>query len=206
MITIAAAKGYLLGEAIKLFKTCNIIFEDDVATTRKLSIKDTTGTVELLIIRPWDVPVYVAEGAADLGIVGKDILVEQHPNVLTLSDLKFGRCSLVLAGPTTFQHSDMTHNIRVATKFPNTTRRYFDQLGIKATILKLYGAIELAPLTGLSDIICDLTATGTTLKENNLHIIETVLDSTAHLIGNKVSLKVNDTTIRDFVTLLNKYS
>lgn len=206
MITVAAAKGYLLKEAVKLFQACNIIFEDDVSTTRKLSIKDTTGSIELLIIRPWDVPIYVAEGSADLGIVGKDILVEQHPNVLTLSDLKFGACRLVLAGPKHVQRSDISHNIRVATKFPNTTRRYFDQLGIKAKILKLYGAIELAPLTGLSDIICDLTATGTTLNENNLHILDTVLESTAYLIANKVSLKIKDTTIRSFVDMVTRHA
>lgn len=206
MITIAAAKGYLLKEAIVLFKACGIQFDDDVTTTRKLSITDRTGQLELLIIRPWDVPVYVAEGAADLGIVGKDILVEQHPNVLTLADLKFGSCKLVLAGPKNFQKNDISHNIRVATKFPNTTRRYFDNLGIKATILKLYGAIELAPLTGLSDIICDLTATGTTLHENNLHILETVLDSTAHLIANRVSVKTKDSDIRQFVKTVQKQS
>jgi len=204
MITLAAAKGYLLTEAITLFKACGIHFDDDVATTRKLSIKDQTGQLELLIIRPWDVPVYVAQGAADIGIVGKDILVEQHPNVLTLADLKFGKCKLVLAGPKHIQASDITHNIRVATKFPNTTRRYFDNLGIKATILKLYGAIELAPLTGLSDIICDLTATGTTLHENNLHILETVLESTAYLIANRVSIKTKDAAIRDFVKRVEK--
>lgn len=205
MLTIAAAKGYLLNETIKLLAKEGFTFEEDVKTTRKLFIDDTSGEIRLLLIRPWDVPVYVAQGAADLGVVGKDILLEQDPKVATLMDLKFGKCSLVIAGPEPLKPEDLTHNITVASKFTSSATRYFRQKGIKANIVKLYGAIELAPITGLSDVICDLTATGTTLKENNLHIIDTVFSSTAHLIANPVGLKVHTDAIRSLVNRLYQH-
>jgi ATP phosphoribosyltransferase len=203
MVTIAVAKGYLLKKTIERLTQLGYSFSDDITTSRKLFIEDTSGKIKLLLIRPWDVPVYVSHGAADLGVVGQDILREQSPTVFTLCDLAFGQCSLVIAGPQPIAPHDLTHHLRVATKFTNSTQSYFQAKGLNVKMIKLYGAIELAPITGLSDIICDLTATGATLKENNLHIIDTVYTSTAHLIANPVGLKVHDLFIRDLVASLN---
>ena len=203
MITIAVAKGYLLTETLHLLTKNGYRFSDDVLTTRKLFVDDSSGKLRLLLVRPWDVPAYVEHGAADLGVVGKDILLEQAPNIATIMDLSFGSCSLVIAGPETMNISDLTHNIVVASKFVNSATRYFRDRGIKATIVKLYGAIELAPLTGLSDVICDLSATGRTLKENSLKILDTVFTSTAHLIANPIGLKVHTKDIEALVQTLS---
>ena len=149
----------------------------------------------LLMIRPWDVPTYVENGSADLGIVGHDVLQEQQSGLTRLLDLKFGACKLVLAGLHKTQPDALSHNTVIATKYPTCTERYFQGKGIKVNILKLYGAIELAPLAGLSDIICDLTATGKSLKENNLYIIDTLFQSTATLVSNPTSLKIHYNTL-----------
>ena len=198
-VIIAVAKGYLLKKTIERLAQLGYMFSEDVTISRKLFIEDNSQTIRLLLIRPWDVPVYVSQGAADLGVVGHDILREQTPNVLTLSDLKFGKCALVIAGPTPLSPQELPHHLRIATKFMQSTQAYFQSKNLNVKLIKLYGAIELAPLAGLADMICDLTATGTTLKENNLHIIDTVYHSTAHLIANPIGLRINDPFIRHFV-------
>jgi ATP phosphoribosyltransferase len=136
------------------------------------------------------VPVFVEHGAADVGIVGKDVLDEQRPNVMELSDLGTGACRMVLAAPRekaeevqkAISHAEV---VRAATKFPNTARRYFASLGRQAEIIELHGAVELAPLVGLSECIVDLTATGTTLRENDLVVLDEISRSTARLIANR---------------------
>ena len=186
-LVIAASKGYLWKETLPLFDSMGIHFDEDL-DSRKLSFWDTQNRYQILMVRPWDVPVYVEQGAADIGIAGKDVILE-HASVHTeLLDLKFGGCRLVIAGPEKISIKDMKHNINVATKYPSSCIQYFQGLGLKVNPIKLYGAIELAPLTGLSDYICDLTATGTTLKENGLEIIDTVFESTARLIANPMSM------------------
>ena len=202
IVTIAVAKGYLLKKTVARLTQLGYTFSDDIETSRKLFIEDTSDSIRLLLIRPWDVPVYVSQGAADLGVVGQDILYEQSPNVLTLCDLAFGNCSFIIAGPNPILPDDLTHHLRVATKFTHSAQCYFEKKGLNVKIIKLYGAIELAPITGLSDIICDLMATGTTLKENKLHVIDTVYTSTAHLIANPVSIKIHDMFIRNLVSQL----
>jgi ATP phosphoribosyltransferase len=199
LLTIAAAKGYLLKKAIEVLESCDIYFDEDPSKTRKLFLDDRSGTVRLLMVRPWDVPPYVAQGAADLGIVGKDVLLEQHPDVIDLCDLKFGGCSLVVAGPEDKDDSMLRHDITVATKYPYATEQFFKKKGLKISMVKLYGAIELAPLTGLADVICDLTATGTTLRENKLKVFETIFESTAHLVANKVGFKTHYSRICSIV-------
>ncbi len=200
-ITIATAKGYLLSESIAAFEKIGISFGNAIEESRKLFTNDESGHYSLLKIRPWDVTEYVENGAADLGIVGLDVLDEKKSNVIRLADLGFGKCSLVLAGPEN-QKDILRHHIKVATKFPNLTQQYFDNKGIKANLIKLYGAIELAPLTGLSDIISDLTATGATLKEHNLEVIDTILDSSAYLIANPSSYRTHYSTIVSLVNAL----
>lgn len=194
-LTIAVAKGYLLEESLKLLDKAGIRFDDDISDSRKLFTLSTDKTVKLLHVRPWDVPEYVEQGAADVGIVGEDVLLEKQNNVYKLLDLKFGVCKLVLAGLHEVAPQELPHNTVIATKYPNSAERYFKKLGTKVKLIKLYGAIELAPITGLSDIICDLTATGKTLQENNLVIIDTIFESTARLIANPVSMTFHYSTI-----------
>jgi ATP phosphoribosyltransferase len=136
------------------------------------------------------VPVFVEYGAADVGIVGKDVLEEQRPNVMELRDLGTGACRMILAAPEgraenirrAISHAEV---VRVATKFPNTARRYFDTLGRQAEIIELHGSVELAPLVGLAECIVDLSATGTTLRENDLVVLDEISYSTARLIANR---------------------
>ncbi len=145
---------------------------------------------EFIVTRPSDVPVFVEHGAADVGIVGKDVLDEQRPNVMELRDLGTGACRMILAAPReraeevqrAISHAEV---VRAATKFPDTARRYFASLGRQAEIIELHGAVELAPLVGLSECIVDLTATGTTLHENDLVVLDEISRSTARLIANR---------------------
>ncbi|NQY73319.1 MAG: ATP phosphoribosyltransferase [Candidatus Margulisbacteria bacterium] len=191
MLTIAVSKGYMLEKTILLFNDIGLSFDVDLQTSRKLFSTDHINRVRLLQVRPWDVPVYVQGGAADLGIVGKDVLLEKDPPIAELLDLKFGRCDLVLAGMEQIEPNQLAQNLTVATKYPRSTVNYFQDRGLKIELINLYGAIELAPMTGLADVICDLTATGKTLKENNLKIIDTIFRSSARLVANPVSLKVH---------------
>jgi ATP phosphoribosyltransferase len=145
---------------------------------------------EFIISRPSDVPVFVEYGAADVGVVGKDVLEEQRPNVIELRDLGTGACRMILAAPEgraqeirrAISHAEV---VRVATKFPNTARRYFESLGRQAEIIELHGSVELAPLVGLAECIVDLSATGTTLRENDLVVLDEISYSTARLIANR---------------------
>lgn len=195
MITIAAAKGYLLDDALARFSAAGIEFEPGFSGSRKLDTINSSAGIRLLQIRPWDVPVYVEKGAADLGIVGYDVLMEKSPDCLQLLDLKFGECKLVIAGAQKIHTDAFPHYVTVATKYPNSAQQYFRDRQIKADIVKLYGAVELAPSTGLATLICDLTATGTTLQENNLHIIDTIFTSTARLIANRSSMRFSGARI-----------
>ena len=150
---------------------------------------------EFIVSRPSDVPVFVEHGAADVGIVGKDVLDEQRPNVMELRDLGSGACRMILAAPRegaeevrrAISHAEV---VRVATKFPNTARRYFESLGRQVEIIELHGSVELAPLVGLSECIVDLTATGTTLEENDLVVLDEISRSTARLIANRGSYRL----------------
>ena len=187
-LTIACAKGYLWKKALAYLTNMGISFDNDLSESRQLSTIDTTGRVQLMKVRPWDVPVYLQEGAADIGVVGKDVLMEQLPDLIELLDLKFGDCRLVIAGPEALKEKYLFHNIRVATKYDQSTITYFQKKSIRCVPIKLYGAMELAPMTGVADIICDLTATGQTLKENGLVEYDEVFFSTARLVANRASM------------------
>jgi len=205
-LTLAVSKGYLLDETLKRLNKMGYEFEESqLKDSRKLFAFDKENRIRLLFIRPWDVSVYVEHGAADLGVVGKDVLLEKEEEVAELVDLKFGHCRLILACPSLQFPYQLFHHIRVATKYPHSCEQFFNKKGIQARILKMYGAIELAPLTGLSDIICDLTASGQTLKENQLEIIDTVFESSARLIANPVSLRLSYKEIQSFSTEIQKY-
>ena len=155
---------------------------------------------QFIICRPSDVPVYVEYGAADVGIAGKDVLEEGEPNVVELKDLGTGGCRMILAAPAgkaeevreAIGHAEV---VRVATKYPHTARRYFEGIGRQAEIITLKGSIELAPLVGLAECIVDLTATGTTLRENNLLVLDEISSSTARLIANRGSYRLRNLEI-----------
>ncbi len=203
-LTIAVAKGYLWEESKKVFNSLGFEFDTDLDKSRQLYTTDKSGKYRILLVRPWDVPTYVEEGAADLGIVGKDVLIEVNATVTELSDLKFGACSLVLAGPEKIDPSKIPQNTRVATKFWNSTIQHFHKKGLNIHPIKLYGAIELAPFTGISDYICDLSVTGNTLKAHDLHIIDTIYTSTARLIANPATFSTKYDKISAFNTALKQ--
>ncbi|NDD66324.1 ATP phosphoribosyltransferase [bacterium] len=201
-VTIAVAKGYLLDQTIPIMARAHIQFDTTELSSRRLFIEDQSGHYRLLQVRPWDVPVYVAMGAADVGIVGHDVLLEHEVSVLRLLNMGLGACRLVIASPMNRAIPRLFHGIKIATKYPQATAHYCREQGIKAQLIKLYGAIELAPLTGLSDVISDLTATGNTLAENGLSIMETIYHSTAFLIANPTQFRLKDAAIRTLIGLL----
>jgi len=204
-ITIALSKGKLLSPTLALFRQAGYsgyyVQEDD----RRLIVEYSEHGHRVLIVRPSDVPVYVEYGAADLGVVGKDVLLEQSPDVYEPVDLGLGVCKLVVAKPngqTPIQR--LSSKLRIATKYPNITERYFNQQGLPVELIKLYGSIELAPLVGLADRIVDLVETGKTLKANNLVEEEIIAWSSARLIVNRASLKMKHATMTEVITRLKK--
>jgi ATP phosphoribosyltransferase/ATP phosphoribosyltransferase regulatory subunit len=156
--------------------------------SRKLVFENAEGTLRFFWVKPSDVAIYVERGAADIGVAGKDILLEYTPDVYELFDLELGKCRMAVAAKDDFI-DDRSKTLRVATKFTNIAGQYYASLGRRIDIIKLNGSIELAPLLGLSDVIVDIVETGTTLKENDLTVIETIVPISARLIANKSSFK-----------------
>ncbi len=199
---IALPKGALFQDAKTLFEKAGQGFE---IVDRKLMFLSQSGEVEFLMVRPNDVAVFVEYGAADLGVLGSDVIGEYDPQVLTLGALNFGHCDLVVAvtGDSPFQElSKLPDYCKVGTKFPNLTKQYFNSLGIPVEIIKLYGSIEIAPLTGLSEAIVDLVGTGRTLRENGLVRIETISKHSARLISNRVSWQLNNAWMLEMLQAL----
>src|SRR5882724_9921519 len=189
-LTLALPKGRLLDPALQLLSAMGI--EGLTADTRRLLFTDAARDLRFIFLKPADIPTYVEYGAADLGIVGKDILAEQQPDVYEPVDLGFGFCRLVVAEPRELWERDDPAKwswVRVATKYPTLTERYFSERGIQAEIVRLDGSIELAPLVGLAERIVDLVQSGETLRANGLVEVAEIVNSTARLIVNRASLK-----------------
>ncbi len=203
MITIAIARGRLLEEAGALLIKAGYTVKDILKDSRKLIFEYPKLNLKFLIIRPTDIPAYVEYGAADCGIVGKDTLIEEKHDLYEPLDLRIGKCKLVVAAPKGFDFSS-NRSLRVATKYPKTSYEHFTNLGVGAEIIKLYGSVELAPLVGLSDVIVDLSASGKTLKKNNLVEFETIADITARFVVNRVSMKVKSKEIKKLIERLRK--
>ena len=206
-ITIAIPKGRILDESVALFKKIGIDCDELLSSSRKLIFENTAQRMRYMIVRATDVPTYVEYGAADLGIVGKDTLLEQEKDVYEPLDLKFGYCRMMVAEPAGLAKDDdpsRWSNIRIATKYPNITEKYFAGKGVQVEIIKLYGSIELAPLVGLSERIVDLVSTGETLKQNGLVEVETIAEITTRLIVNRASLKTKHRRIADIIEGLEK--
>ena len=203
MITLAIARGRLLGEEVDLLKKAGYPVENILKDSRKLIFEYPSLKLKILIIRPTDIPPYVEYGAADCGIVGVDTLLEEKHDLYEPLDLSIGKCKLVVAAPKGFEYAS-TGSLRIATKYPHIAHEHFSSKGVGADIVKLYGSVELAPIVGLSDVIVDLTATGETLKKNNLVEFETIADISARLVVNRVSMKVKSEEIKELIGKLKK--
>lgn len=201
-LTLALSKGRILKDALPLLSATGIELCDDPNGSRKLILETKDASVKLVIIRATDVPTYVQYGAADLGVAGKDVLMEHGGDGLyEVLDLKLAPCRLMVAG----RKGDLRRNkrLRVASKYVNITRNYFAARGIQAEIIKLYGSMELAPLVGLADLIVDLVDTGNTLKANGLEPQELIANITSRLIVNKASMKMKHACMRQFIERLS---
>jgi ATP phosphoribosyltransferase len=203
-LRIAIAKGGLFDQAKEFLETKSFRFSDD--KNRKLILEVASdldspfNEIEVLLVRGHDVPVYVEHGAADLGIVGLDVVLDSKTSNFLVKDLDYGKCHLSVCARKGLYKSvyDLPKQTRVATTFPNLTKEFFDLKGVNAEIINLYGSVELGPLTDLSDVIVDLVATGKTLIENNLEEVESFLDCSAYLIANKASFRLYSNELLEF--------
>ena len=187
-LTIALTKGRILRETLPLLASAGIVPLDDVSTSRKLVFDTSNPGVRLVIIRGSDVPTYVRHGVADMGVVGKDILLEHGAEGLYEPlDLGIARCRLMTAGPVGWSGSG--GRIRVATKFVNIARRHFAMQGVHADVIKLYGAMELAPIMNLADLIVDIVDTGNTLRANGMEPLEEIAAISSRLVVNKAAMR-----------------
>ena len=200
-LTIALTKGRILRETLPLLAKAGIVPVDDVNSSRKLVFDTSHPSVRLVIIRGSDVPTYVRHGAADMGVVGKDVLLEHGAQGLYEPlDLGIARCRLMTAGPVGWRGTGA--RIRVATKFVNIARAHFARKGVHADVIKLYGAMELAPIMDLADLIVDIVDTGNTLKANGLEARQNICDISTRLIVNRASMKTKFDEVRDFIDRL----
>lgn len=184
-LTIALAKGRLAKDVQKVFKICGVDVSELNGDTRKLILYDKESSIRFLMVKPADVPVYVYHGVADIGIVGKDTLLEAGLPLYEMLDLKSAKCKLCVAG----KKGTKTGVKKIATKYPRVTKLYYDEKGRDVEIIKLNGSIELAPILGLADVIVDIVESGRTLKDNGLSVLEEICDVSARLVINRVSLK-----------------
>ena len=194
MINVALPKGRLGEKVYGMLSQAGYACKEFTPENRKLIFTDEENGVSYFWVKPADTAKYVELGAADVGFSGKDILEEDEPDVYELLDLGFGACRLAVAAKKGWQE-DLSLPLRVATKYPNVAKAYYDSLSRRIELIKLNGSIELAPILGLSDVIVDIVETGTTLKENGLEVIATVAGSSARFIANKASYQFEKDTI-----------
>ena len=206
-LTIALSKGRILEESLPLLAAAGIRPLEDPLTSRKLILDTTQAQVKLVVIRAADVPTYVQYGAADLGVAGKDVLMEYGGDGLyELLDLRISACRMMVAEPQRLAERDDPRTwtrLRIATKYPLITKRHFAAKGIQTDIIKLYGSMELAPLVGLSDRIVDLVGTGATLRANGLVEVEHIADISAWLVANKAAMKMKHVALKSLVKQLD---
>ena len=194
MINVALPKGRLGEKVYGMFAAAGYECPSILEPNRKLIFENEAAGVRYFWVKPSDVAIYVERGAADIGVAGKDILLEYRPDVFELLDLNLGRCRMAVAAKKGF-HDDTEKTLRVATKFTRIAREYYAGLGRDIDIIHLNGSIELAPILGLSDVIVDIVETGKTLLENNLEPVETIVPISARLIANKAAFRFNASRI-----------
>lgn len=189
-LTIALAKGRLADCAIEILEKCGVDCAPLKISTRKLVLYDADKKYRFIFVKPSDVPTYIERGVADIGVVGKDTLLEQRKDVYELADLKFGACRMCVAGYEKQKGTITNSVLRVASKYENVTKEYYARQGITVDIIKLNGSVELGPIVGLSDVIVDIVESGKTLEANGLVVLEEICKITARLVVNKVSMKI----------------
>ena len=203
MLNIALPKGRLGEKVYAMFEAAGYECPSIKENNRKLIFENEEKQVRYFWVKPSDVAIYVERGAADIGIAGKDILLEYQPKVYELLDLKLGKCRMAVAAPADF-YDDGERRLRVATKFTNIAASYYASIGREIDMIKLNGSIELAPILGLSDVIVDIVETGTTLKENNLSVFETIVPISARLIANQSEFKFKGAQIEALVRAIGE--
>lgn len=206
-ITIALSKGRIFDDTLPLLKEAGIVAQDDPEASRKLIISTNRPDVRLIMVRATDVPTYVQYGAADLGVAGKDVLLE-HDGIGLYQplDLKIARCRMMVAVKNGYDYDAAVFQgarLRVATKYVKTTRNHFAAKGMHVDLIKLYGSMELAPLVGLADAIVDLVSTGSTLKANHLQAVEEIMPISARLIINQAALKLKHAAIQPLLEVFS---
>jgi len=211
LLVIALSKGRIYKETLPLLAHANIVPTEDPDKSRKLIIDTNDPEVKLLVLRASDVPTYVQYGAADVGVAGKDVLLEQGGDgVYELLDLKIAQCKLMVAGFAESASEKLGHSgqanrrMRIATKYTNSTKRYYSEKGQQVEVIKLYGSMELAPIVNLADRIVDVVDTGNTLKANGLMPLEHIADISSRLIVNKASMKIKHKKIKALVKSIEK--
>lgn len=205
-LSIAFSKGRLTDLSIELFENIGFDCSELKVSSRKLIFTDEKNKIKFFLAKPSDVPTYVDYGAADIGIVGKDTLLEEGRRLYEVLNLGFGACKMVVAGPAHLMGKlDQLNNKRVATKYPRIAREYFEHKRKESIeIIKLNGSVELAPLVGLSEVIVDLVETGNTLKENGLVVLDKIADISARMIVNRVSMKMESERINYIINSVRK--
>ncbi len=198
MLNVALPKGRLGEKVYKIFEQAGFPCPSILENSRKLIFENEQAGVRYFWAKPSDVAIYVERGAADIGVAGKDILLEYEPEIYELLDLNMGKCRMCVAAKKDFK-DDLNYTLKVATKFSNIARNYYASVGRDIDIIHLNGSIEIAPILGLSDVIVDIVETGTTLKENDLEVIETIVPISARLIANKSSFKFKQNQIEKIV-------
>lgn len=188
MLNVALPKGRLGEKVYRMFEKAGYPCPELLENSRKLIFENPEKGVRYFWVKPSDVSIYVERGAADVGVAGKDILLEYESEVFELLDLDMGKCRMAVAAPKGFRDKS-GRTLRVATKFPNIAQKYYGEMGRDIDIIKLNGSIEIAPILGLSDVIVDIVETGTTLRENNLEVEATVVPISARFIANKAAFR-----------------
>lgn len=202
-LTIALAKGRPAEDTITLLQAAGMNFVDFHEKSRKLVFYNSDQSIKLIFVKAVDVPTYVGRGAADIGIVGKDIILESKTKVYELLDLAIGKCKFAVAGYAGFK-PDLNQKLTVATKYPNVTKKFFARKGQAIETVKLNGSVELAPLIGLADVIVDIVETGSTLKENGLTVLEDIEKISTRLIVNQASFATKAQEVKDFIEKLKE--
>ncbi len=200
-LTIAIAKGRLQQGTLELLASSGLCDTSEALSSRRLALEDESGRFRFIFIKPMDVPVYVAHGVADCGVVGRDVLMESEADLLQPLTLGIGRCRIVVAALAE-NYGNGYGMVRVATKYPHITASYFGRRGQPVEVIQLSGSVELAPVLGLADCIVDLVETGRTLQDNGLRIVEVIAESSARLVVNRASYQLKATAVGALVAAL----
>ncbi len=201
ILTIALGKGRLADITFKKFEEAGITFPEYTKESRKLIFEDSTGRFRIIFVKAVDVGIYVEKGACDVGVIGKDTLMESGSDVFEMMDLGYGKCMFAVAAPHGYRY-DFSRKLRVASKYPKVAKEHFARIGKSIEITKINGSVELAPIVGLSDVIVDIVETGNTLRENGLEVVEKVADISARFIVNRASLKTRQKRVLEIMSAL----